>query len=153
MSEVKIKHGLFWYYAPEPTVNAEGQEVTTLVEKLAMHNAVVDVPREADLDRGRKAGAFYTDEELAAQENGVEVEGEDATGSTSLADLDDDDLVDWLMAVGRFDGQKKPNVDEVVAAAGDDPEFAERMLSAEDRASGGDPRGGVESGLNKIIEE
>lgn len=153
MAEKKIKHGLFWYYAPEPTIDQSGAEAVVLVEKLAYHNDVVDIPREADVARGEKFGAFYTDAELKAQKSdGAEPE-DVSEEDVELADLDEDELVDWLMGTGRFDGQPKPTVKDVVAAAGDDPDLAGRLLDAEDRASGEDPRAGVVSGLESIIEK
>ena len=54
------------------------------------------------------------------------------------------------MSTGAFDGNKKPNAKEVVEAAGDDKEFADRLLKAEVQASGGEPRSTVKEGLEKV---
>lgn len=45
----------------------------------------------------------------------------------------------------------KLTVDDTVALAGEDPALARRVLEAERLASGGSPRTGVETGLQKII--
>lgn len=42
--------------------------------------------------------------------------------------------------------------DQVVEAAGDDAQLAQRLLDAETEAQGGEPRKTVESGLTKVIE-
>jgi hypothetical protein len=155
-----VKHGVFWYHAPEVGI-VNGEEKVLLVEKLAFHGQAVEINRQADLDRGELHGAFFTEEEgerILARQSGADIpepvggrDGEDEPREVS--ELDEDELVDWLMGTGEFDGRKKPNADEVVAAAGDDPELAGRLLDAEERAQGGQPRQGVEQGLNKVIEE
>lgn len=48
---------------------------------------------------------------------------------------------------------QKLTVDDTVALAQDDPERARRVLEAERLASGGNPRQGVETGLQKIIDQ
>jgi hypothetical protein len=45
----------------------------------------------------------------------------------------------------------KPSVDDTVALADGDPEKARKVLEAENTATGGSPRAGVKSGLDKII--
>jgi hypothetical protein len=67
-----------------------------------------------------------------------------------LSELDEDDLVDWLMGTGRFDGKPKPGPSLVVAAAEGSPQMAQRLLKAESRASGENPRKAVVDQLNQI---
>jgi hypothetical protein len=49
--------------------------------------------------------------------------------------------------------EPEATVATVVAAAGDDPDKAEALLAAEEEATGGQPRKGVESGLEVLMEE
>jgi hypothetical protein len=53
------------------------------------------------------------------------------------AELDDEDLVDWLMGTGGFDGQPKPTAQQVISVAEGDVARAGRLLEAE-RVAGGD---------------
>jgi hypothetical protein len=148
-----IKHGYFWYSSPE-TVIRDGEEKQVFVERTAFQNESVEITRDSDLERGEKFGAFYTDDELEARSAAPEAPAEESTEATEvdLSALDDDELVDWLMSTGEFDGRKKPNGSEVVEAVGDNPELAKRVLAAENTASGGDPRNNVEEPLNKVAE-
>ena len=69
-----------------------------------------------------------------------------------LADLDHEDIVDWLMGTGMFDREAKPTVPDVIAVVEpDNPDLARRVLKAEAEAHGGTPRQGVADALNKII--
>jgi hypothetical protein len=165
--EVLIRHGAFHYYVTEKAVR-DGEEVDILVEHTAFHNERVNLERDADYERGVEIGAFWNEEEALAHyeeigvpapllgqspvslpqpplESGEEIDADEV----EITELDEDDLVDWIMSTGAFDGEKKPTVAEVVAA-GDEggPEFSALLLKAEDRASGGAPRAGVVEGLN-----
>jgi hypothetical protein len=55
-------------------------------------------------------------------------------------------LVGWIK-------EEQPNIHEVVSAAEDDPDKAAMLLAAEEEATGGQPRKGVSSALNRIIHE
>jgi hypothetical protein len=63
------------------------------------------------------------------------------------------ELVEWLTATGMFDGEKRPNVNEVVAAGDGNPELAKRLLAAEATASGDQPREGVVKGLQAVAAQ
>jgi hypothetical protein len=52
-------------------------------------------------------------------------------GEVELNDLELDELVDWLMAAGMFDGHAKPSATLVAEAAENDPAIAARLLQAE----------------------
>jgi hypothetical protein len=73
-------------------------------------------------------------------------------GSVELSALDEDDLVDWLMGTGMFDGDPRPQEAEVLAAAQGDPEMASRLVSAEGRANPEVTRPGLLDALTKITE-
>jgi hypothetical protein len=65
---------------------------------------------------------------------------------------EESDLIEWIQGTGTFDGMRAPNAQEVVKAAGDDPDLARRLLSAEPLARGDQGmRSTVEQGLNKVI--
>jgi hypothetical protein len=80
-----------------------------------------------------------------ADDDGEEVE---------LADLAHEDIVDWLLGTGMFDGEPKPTVADVIEVVeGDNPDLARRVLKADAEAYGGEPRKGVETALSKIINK
>lgn len=85
--------------------------------------------------------------ELALENDMFEEEDEDAGASdVDIAAMSVEDLAAYIE-------DNELNVGATVALAGDDPDLAEHVLSAEDTRSGGEPRKGVEDGLNKIIGE
>jgi hypothetical protein len=101
----------------------------------------LDELSDADLEKGERLEAFYTDAELKGDE-------EESVATEEVPDLS---------TMGEFEISEyihatKPNVDETVAIAGNDPELAKRVLEAENIATGNDPRTGVEKGLLAIIE-
>jgi hypothetical protein len=162
--EVLIRHGMFWYKNPEKVFYG-GQENDALVERVAFHNERAKLTQQDDYDRGVRANAFWTEEEALEHYGALGVPAPALAGlpvsatpqsaageeeEVELKDLPDDELVDWLMSTGRFDNQPKPTVKEVVDAAEDDPDLAERLLGAEEAATGGSPRQGVIDGLAKI---
>jgi len=163
--EVLIKHGLFRFYDPELQIIG-GEEKEVLVERMAFHNEKVVIPRDADFERGKRLGAFWTHQEAQAHYTALGVPApnlgaqaaalgpppaEDDGEEVELTELDEDDLVDWLMGTGQFDGQAKPTVQQVVEAGQEGgPEFATKLEAAEKRASGDAPRQGVTDGLSKV---
>jgi hypothetical protein len=151
MAERTIKHGLFTYWTPVEQLQADGEVVSRFTEQMAFAGQTVDIPREQDIARGEEHGAFYTEEELK-RSAAAPAASEETAEEVELKDLDDEELVDWLMSTGEFDGNKKPTVPEVVAAGADDPGFADRLLKAEHTASGGDPRDGVVKGLEAVAQ-
>lgn len=146
---VKIKHGSFWYNTNTTQINASGKEEEIIVQRVAFQNEELEIPHEADYERGVQYDAFFNEGErldpltgellFGAPDTDIEtdIEGEEPT----VGSLSHDELVDWLMATGDFDGKKKPSVPEVIEAVGDDKELAARVLEAEKEASGANPRG------------
>ncbi len=161
--DVLIKHGLFRYYAPESQV-IDGADKEVLVERMAFHNERVTLTRDSDYERGVRYGAFWTEDEARAHygELGIPAPGlgqapaapaaaSEDEHEVELTDLDEDELVDWLMSTGQFDGNPKPTVQQVVEAGNEGgPEFAAKLHAAETRASGDAPRQGVVDGLSKV---
>lgn len=150
--EVVIRHGVFWYHVMEPQV-INGEEKDVLTQRMAFRGETVNLTRAVDIERGERHGAFMSEEEIKQLPKAAELppppDGE-AAGAPNLNELGDDEIVDWLMSTGEFDGQKKPTADEVVAAVGDNPELADRVLEAEETASGGEPRKGITERLEKV---
>jgi hypothetical protein len=150
--EVVIKHGVFWYYAPDTQV-INGEEKELLIQKMAFNGERVTLTRQSDIARGEQYDAFYSDDEMRrlgimSEESAVAAD----TGEIPLRDRPDDEIVDWLMSTGEFDGNKKPTAEEVIAAAESDPDLAVRLLDAEETASGGNPRKTVDDALSRIID-
>jgi hypothetical protein len=163
--EVLIRHGLFRFHNPETQVIA-GEEKEVLVERMAFHNEKVTIPREVDFERGSALGAFWTEEESRAHYDALGLpapllsqstaipqatapEGEE--NEVELTELDEDELVDWLMSTGQFDGEPKPTVAQVSEAMQEGgADFATRLHAAEVRASGEAPRQGVTDALTKV---
>lgn len=147
MASRKIKHVAFTY-----TIDSKdpisGDDI--VVFRTALRNETVDVLKQADIDKGEKFGAFYSDEELKAQKDQEpaavlqrELEGEEE------AELDMDSAS--LEELEEYIIEQEPTVDQVVALAAGDPDRAKRLLAAENAATGNDPRKGVVEGLNRII--
>lgn len=156
--EVTIKHGLFYYHEPVKRIVA-GEEKELLVERLAFNGETVTLTKDADYERGIEFDAFYTDEELkalapAASPTGATVpEAGEGESARPVSELDDEELVDWLMSTGEFDGQKKPTAADVILAVGDDAELADRALAAEEHASGGSPRKAVAEHVAAVVDD
>lgn len=173
MATVTIRHGLFRYYNPEKQI-INGEEKEVLVERMAFHCETLDIPRAVDVERGTALGAFWTPDQAQAHYDALGVPvpwhgsvpelaqaseaspaaaGSDEEVEVELKDLPQQELVDWLMSTGQFDGNGKPSADEVVEAAQGDPELARRLEEAEKTASGDAPRKTVIQPLEKIQPE
>lgn len=66
---VIIRHGIFWYFAKENTVQTNEktrklEESEQLVQRIANQNEEVTLVLESDYQRGVQHHAFWTDEEL-----------------------------------------------------------------------------------------
>lgn len=156
-----VRHGLFWFYRPEEQV-INGEQKVILVQHTAFAGDKVELYLNSDLERAEKHGAVHSQEESQARIERSEVrlpepdngEGnaDDDGEEVELKDLEDQELVDWLMSTGEFDGNKKPTASEVVSGVGNDAELAARVVVAENTATGGNPRSSVVDPLNKVTE-
>jgi hypothetical protein len=142
-TKVKIKILAFPYYVEEPDpITGNDRNV----EKMAYRNDEVELSDE-DLARAKRFDAIFTDEK------GDPTTGDDVSAETPPFDADSVDvqsappevLAEWIR-------QKKPTVDEVVDEANEDPEIAERLLAAENLATGQQPRSTLVEKLNEIIQ-
>ena len=166
--EKRIKYRLFHYYEPTGQKDAAGNDL--LVEKNAAFGQLADISREEDIERGEKLGAFFSDEESAAIEDGTyrgpaydqlrSNAGSPAEGSEQgqlgaggdvpdITGMDSADVAEIIQTGGEGGGSL--NVNETVALAKNDKDLAELVLDAEIIASESDPRKGVEKGLEAII--
>lgn len=149
MADRTIQHAQFLYYIETPYTDPETQEEgVRLSRRIAMNGETVDIPRQEDLDRGDEGGAFYDPENHPEQLGDDAAEDADAAnaaeaGDTPDIDADHDTLVNWIQ-------NERPNEDEMVAAAQNDPGMAQALMDAEQEASGGDPRKGVMTRLKAL---
>ena len=143
MARKTIRAAQFMYYVPTGEVRKlkDGTEEEVLSVRHALHGDTVNIPRDEDVKRGERAGAFEADDEVeqaSPVDNGLPV--------TAELQFDDyDALVGWFKA-------EQPTVSTVVQAADDDPDKAQLLLTAENEATGGQSRKGVVSGLQRIID-
>jgi hypothetical protein len=102
-------------------------------------------------EKGERLHSFYTDAEREALESGADPNQPlQLTSGSSLAEMGEYELAEYIQ--GSNPEGKKLSVDETVALAGTDKDLAHRLLQAENVATDGDPRAGVEKGLTAIIE-
>lgn len=162
--EKRIKFRLFHFYE-EVAVPGDTSK-TMLVERYASFGQTADISREEDIARGEKLGAFFSDEESQAIEDGTyrgpaydqlrsnagnPGEGSQqalGAGTPDISGMSDEQIAELIQ--NGNDGQGL-NVAETVALAGNDKDLAEKVLDAEIIASESDPRKGVEKGLEAII--
>jgi hypothetical protein len=136
------------------TVAVEGPgDVITIEAREAKRNETVTLEQIGLLaqQKGERSGAFYTDEERERIEAG---ENPDQPLSSSsggdVSSMGEYELAEYIKGANP-DG-KELTVNETVALAGGDADMAHRVLQAENIATDGEPRKGVETGLTSIIE-
>lgn len=132
MPERQIKIRGFTYTEKVQDPGDPNREIA--VSKFAVRDEVVNLS-SADVERGERLGAFYTDGEESVEE---QLDGR------AIVDLSDDEIDEWF-------SEKSPTVQEVLDASDGDPESAQRLLAAEERATGGSPRSTLVEGLGTII--
>jgi hypothetical protein len=120
----------------------------------------VDVMRGAELgvdemgllalEKGERHHSFYTDAERKTLESGGDPSKPASLSEESVSEMGEFELSEYIG--GNNPTGKALNVDETVALAGTDKDLAHRLLAAENVATDGDPRKGVEAGLTAIIE-
>jgi hypothetical protein len=138
-----VKNHGFRYLAKQGEDGA-GNPVLTPVSINRGETVTVDQIGRLALKQGEETGAFYTKDELEGKT------GASAPASGSdIGSAGEFELVEYLQTGN--DG-KPPTINDVLEAVGDDKDLANRMLAAENIASDGDPRSGLEQGLTKVIE-
>jgi hypothetical protein len=102
------------------------------------------------LQKGEGNHSFYTTAELEQRERALSG-APAASGEADVSSMGAHELAEYIN--GANSGEKKLTVDETLALVPDgDKDFANRLLEAENIATEGDPRTGVEVGLTAIIE-
>lgn len=129
MPERTIAHKAFTYSVPAP--HPTEPDKTILTERLARRGDTVDLD-DRDVKRGEEHGAFVPEGQVLP-EIGAPVDT--TVGS-------DDHLDDYVREHG---------VSEIVEHAGGDPTVARRLLDAENRVTGNDPRSTLVDGLGAVI--
>lgn len=77
----------------------------------------------------------------------------EAATSAALPRADAPDIAEAPVAeIAAWISAESPNIGDTVVLAENDPALASKLLEAEQSATGGDPRKGVEDGLQKIID-
>jgi hypothetical protein len=137
------------------------QPETVLQEGLARLGETVDITRPYDLARGEELGAFFSDEDVKAIEEGTyrgpdapavaqarlamaqttiqPIEGEGA--SANIADMSTEEVAELIK-------NEKLNVNDTIALADEnDVDSINKVLDAEVIATDSEPRVGVEKGL------
>lgn len=145
--DTRVIRDLQFSYTVE-TTDAAGNSV--IVSRLADRDAEVRVDQIGllALKKGEDNHSFYTDDELDRKSRTGRETAAPAE-DTDISSLGEVELAEWLQT-GK--GGKPFTMDEVLEAVGDDKDLAHRMLAAENIASDGDPRAGLEKGLTSIIE-
>jgi hypothetical protein len=138
-----IKHLLFPWMVETESPMFPGE--TILTERTAKQGDEVSVEELGPLalEKGERLGAFFTDAELAAQEE-AEAPAAVAAPEGEPGQMSVDELAQYIE-------EHHPNVDQTIALADNDPEQALKVLDAETQATSGVPRAGVEKGLEAII--
>lgn len=129
---------------------SDGAGNTVIVSRSAPRDAEVQVDQIGliALKKGESNHSFYTSDELDLR-NRTGSDAQAPGADADISSLGEYELAEWLKT-GKNGGAF--TVDEVLEAVGDDKDLANRMLAAENVASDGDPRSGVEKGLTAIIE-
>lgn len=141
LQERTIKHRAFRYFDEGP--HPVEPDKTILRQRFARRGETVKL-RAEDIRRGEQHDAFGDPNQPNARAGAAT----DDAGSqvANVAGKSDQQIVEWLE-------EEKPTVPQTIAAAGDDPELAQRILDAEYQVTGRDARNGVVEGLERIVEQ
>lgn len=158
MAERTVKHLSirYWEEAEHPfQVSSEtGRPLKTLQLRTAQFGEKVNIERKEDLKRLEHYGAIATQEEqdeldAVADQTALEQLGAESSGDESDGELSGkttEELGEWIRENG-------PTVNDLLQAANDDPDLAERLIDAENLATNNDPRTTLIEGLAKIMAD
>jgi len=129
--------------------------ITVIEPREAKRNEVVTLDQIGLIaqQKGEKSHSFYTTEERDRIEEGGSPDASSYTQASSGGDVSsmgEFELAEYIK--GANPEGKELTVNETLALAGDDKDLAHRLLQAENIATDGEPRKGVETGLTSIIE-
>jgi hypothetical protein len=131
------------------TVQYEDDAGNTLVsaqEALQGDTVTLEQIGQLGLKKGEESHAFYTSEERERIEAGGSPDEPLALGSGGdVSTMGEYELSEYIKT-------NNLTVSDTIALAGGDKDLAHRVLQAENIATDGEPRKGVETGLTSIIE-
>lgn len=142
-----VKDLLFSYLISSS--DALGNDVLVAADVRRDEEVTIEQIGLVSLRKGESNHSFYTTQELERIKNpgaGLEV----VTAEADVSALGEFELSEWLKTQNPETG-REPTIDEVLERVGDDKELAHRMLQAENIATDGEPRKGLELGLSNII--
>lgn len=155
-----IKHRLFtWFEETDNPMVPGGDKVLT--ERINHHGDEVEITNPVYVKRGEELGSFYTDTEAEQIRNGT-YRGRDADilyrfragqkvhGQSLVEDIDDEGAQTQDMSAEELADYISGNQltsEQTVALAGDDLESIEKVLDAENIATGNEPRADVVQAL------
>ncbi len=128
-------------YTVEETIVDEFTKEERPHSRIARQGETIEVTEE-EAERGDALGYFVVYDEVDEDDEVIEA---------SVPDMSDDELDIWI--AGDEDN-KAPTNAEVIAAAENDVESAERLLASENRVAASedrDVRVGIEKGLAEVI--
>lgn len=127
-----------------------GNMILTPVEVGRDVEVTVDQIGLVALRKGEENHSFYTTSELER----IRSTGDPRTPvapDSNVTELGEYELSEWLQTPLPDTG-KPPTINQVLERVGDDKELAHRMLQAENIATDGDARKGLEAGLTEVIQ-
>jgi hypothetical protein len=132
-NEVTIKIRAFPYYVDivDPVTGREVRQ-----ERIAERGDTVNLS-DTDYERAQRFNAIQTDADVSVEETG---------GSFSVETSSVADVANWI-------SEEKPTVSELVEAANEDPVTAQKILAAEDLATGQQPRSSLVDKLGDLAGE
>lgn len=138
-----IRDLMFGYTAIQEDAAGVGQIVAT--EASRNDEVTLDQIGLLALQKGEANHSFYTTKELEVLRNPSAAAPEGGVTLSNLSEQGEYELAEWLE-------NESPTINDILEAVGDDKDLAHRMLQAENIATDGDPRKGLEVGLTRIIE-
>lgn len=148
--DTRVVRDLMFSYTVELEAGG-GATVISATEAMRGDEVTTEQIGQLALQKGEANHSFYTTKELDAIRNPGASREEAASFSGDVSDLGEYELAEWLTTPTQETGAK-PTINEVLEEVGDDKEYAHRMLQAENIATDGDPRKGLEAGLTRIIQ-
>jgi hypothetical protein len=134
--KVTIAVRSFPYRIELPHPYEEGE--TMINDRIAMRGEEIEV-LQPEYERGMRLDAFLKEGQKMEQ-----VTGDQRQSLFSAVDATDTELINWIK-------DDNPTVQDVIDASEADAETALRLLSAENAATGNDPRKGVIAGLEAVV--
>lgn len=147
--KVKIRHAGFTYSKQHEVMSPSGEVQNVWNRVHAFRGETVTLEVEQDYKLGLAEGAFWTsdyDPETGVPKD-LEPEGEEAD------EFEEDEVEVDSASDAELEAFVKDNTIAVVLELADTPERAQRLLDAENRSTGNDPRKTLEAEIQRRLEE